>query len=147
MSLWTTDRLIEKGRDEAWEAIKKLYLPVPEGGLPDEAIREIFGAHNWIGIVRNFSASEVVEKIRAYEEKQKENSEFHIGDEVQNDNGARGVVVGSIKNPVDGSEFISVFGMGEDYEVPQIMLKEDYKKTGRHFPEIVEVLKKLQEGE
>ena len=141
-----TQELIKQGRDEAWEAGRKICC-CGEKCLTSSELKDIFCTNYSSDIFLNNTASEAISKIKAYEEeqkKQKEESEFHIGDEVQNNDGIKGIVVGSFKTS-DGSEFVSI--MNADFKVPQIMPKEDYKKTGRYFPEILEVLKKLREDE
>lgn len=132
---------IEQGRNEAWEAVKKFYLPVVDGGLPGEAIKELFGAHNWIGIVQNFSASEVVEKLKTWEQKQQED-EIHVdvGDEVTTDDGRKMIVLG--RDCGGWYHLLNYTGLTYDR-----ICSSDIKKTGRHFPEIAELLKKLKECE
>lgn len=60
---------IEEGRYEAWEALKK--------------ISEMEG-YKLYDIFKEFSASEVVEKLRAYEKRmeQEENKKIKVGDEI-----------------------------------------------------------------
>ena len=136
------DRLIEQGRNEAWEAMKKIYLHVEDGGLSGDEIRKIFDTYLCINeVIMNFSASEVVEKLRAYEEQKKEeDSEIHVWDEVQSLGGLIGIVT-----HISETEGFSI--LWEDGSVGKRKNTSDFKKTGHHFPQISEVLKKLQEGE
>lgn len=138
--------LMEIGRNEAWEAAKKILIPPCDGGLATVELKKIFG-ESGAYIFNNFTVSEAIARIKAYEARkhQKEDSEIRVGDEVTDGNGIKGVVVGAFRNSF-GVEYISVLGTGEDFEVPQVMPRENYKKSGRHFHEIAEVLKKLQEG-
>jgi hypothetical protein len=133
------DRLIEQGRNEAWEAAGKLMLigckevnnVLSDGTLSLTRRDEIFS---------KCTASEAIERIREYEEKQKQKEdEIKVGDEVVNASGDIGVVIGIINNDV------SLFIYG--WNISQVTNKICCKKTGRHFPEIAEVLKKLKEGE
>lgn len=64
-----------------------------------------------------------------------------LGDEVVNEFGAKGVVVGI---DTGGNEVLLSLLMS-NYEVPQIVKASRYKtKTGRHFPQIREVLKQIK---
>lgn len=147
--LLTKDAYMQ-GLNDAWNAMQKFYemsnADMESIGLP---VNDMVSPHsNIYYILQNISVNEAFDLIRAYEgqKKQKEDSEIRVGDEVTDGNGIKGVVVGAFRNSF-GVEYISVLGTGEDFEVPQVMPREDYKKTGRHFPEIAEVLKKLKEGE
>ena len=77
------------------------------------------------------TASEVIAKIKEYEK-------FKIGDKVTDQNGEKGVIT---RISPDG-EYLVV--MLQDGNVIR-WKKESFKKTRRHFPEIVEVLKQMQE--
>ena len=138
----------EQGRNEAWEAVKKLYFPVEDGGLLGDDIRKIFGeCYSWFNIVTTFSASEVVEKLRAYEEKKKEESEIRVGDEVrvgEEGRNAFSAVVHLVGDRGDCMVYQCVSANGLHYTCTS---NDAIRKTGRHFPEITEVLKKLQEDE
>ena len=140
-----SNRFIEQGRNEALEAIKKIYLPVDMGGLPGDEIKKIFDELSWYNIVTKFSASEIVEKLRAYEEqkKQKEDIEIHIGDEVvwTVDNCDSGIVT-----KIESSENAMWIIKPDGLQICASKCKL-WKKTGRTFPEIAEFLKKMQEGE
>lgn len=65
------DEAYRKGLDDAWEAAKKIVLNPDEGGtnLPD--LFAIFGNSSMQNVFRNYSASQVIAKLEAYEEKQK----------------------------------------------------------------------------
>lgn len=131
---------IEQGRNEAWEAVKKIYLPTDDGGLPGGEIMKIFGELSWFRILTKFSASEVVEKLCAYEEKkQKEDSKIHIGDEVAFPfpGGSKFIVV-SISENGEIFDGLSINGVNLALD------KDHVTKTGRNFPEIMEVLKKMK---
>lgn len=72
--------------------------------------------------------------------KEQKEPTFKVGDEVIDSNGMlekRSVVVrvsGSVITIMEGDGTVSRWE------------KEDFKKTGRHFPEIADVLKQIQEG-
>ena len=74
----------EDGRNEAWETARKIKLTPDEGGLSLKKIHEIFGTgYSLQSVFKNFSASEAIAKLKAYEEQQKAD-EIKVGDWVFN---------------------------------------------------------------
>lgn len=137
---------IEQGRDEAWEAVKKLYLSEDFGGLPVDVVRKIFGIEcEWLSdIFKKYSASEVIDKLRKYEEQTKEedekNNEFKVGDVVKlNDHSA-------VITWCDGDHWNGICVQGTDSSqvgMTYCHIKyDDWTKTGETIPEIVKMLKK-----
>ena len=134
------DLFIEQGRNETWAAVKKIFLHVNDGGLSSDELEKIFGELLCIDVVQNHSASEVVEKLRAYEEqkKQGENNEIHVGDEVR------------FHNRTDTSMFVIKIGKsgfidGMDAEGNMYINQspENWIKTGRTLPEVAELLNNM----
>lgn len=125
---------VKVGVDLAWDAAKKIILAREDGGLFDYDTRKaVFGCGNYMAL-KKYSASECIEKIRKYEQEQ---DEIKVGNEV-NGKGGRGIIT-KISN--DGDHFNI---MWENGSTGYYMI-EDFKKTGKHFPEIAEVLRKMQE--
>lgn len=59
----------ENGLNDAWEAARKIALDKEDGGLDTVAYCEIFGYGKGYGaVLKTFTASEAIEKIRAYEQ-------------------------------------------------------------------------------
>lgn len=140
------DRLVEEGRNEAWEAVRKIYLNKDCGGLTGDELISIFGMGT-PSIINNYSASEAISKIRDYEErKQKEQDEIKVGDEIRvgkEGGNAFNVVVHLVGERCDGIKVYQCMGgSGIHFTFTS---EDDVRKTGRHFPEIAEVLKKMQE--
>ena len=135
-----TQELIKQGRDEAWEAARKICC-CGEKCLTSLELEDIFCTNYSRDIILQNTASEAISKIKAYEEhkKREEDNEIHVGDEVANTAGDKGVVIGISYNDV--SLFIPA------WNISQITHKACCKKTGRKFPEIAEVLNKLREDE
>jgi len=126
-----TSEAAEKGRNESWELAYRLVFN--QGN-----IRDVFDTESLGRIFETYSASEAIERIKAHEEKkQEEDEELKVGDEVVTVAGDKGVVTGIINNDV----YLFISG----WETSQVKHKLCCKKTGRHFPEIVEVLKSLKE--
>ena len=131
--------LIEQGRNEAWKAAKKIMSQNGASwGMKD--MKEIFGLSYSTDIMLDLSASEAIEKIRAYEETKKpEEDEIKVGDEVLISEDVKAVVLRTKMNNSDNYCFIVCSdGSGGKWK------KSELKKTGRTFPGIVEVLKNLR---
>lgn len=82
------------------------------------------------------------ECVRSFEKWARiEDDEIKLGDEVIGDYGAKGVVVGMVT--YEGKDLLSL--LMKNHEVPQLVSASKYKtKTGRYFPQIVEVLEQLK---
>lgn len=130
----------EAGLGDAWELARKLS----NLGFNDTR-KEIFGEKYGlsIDIIKNFSVDEVAAKIKEYEEKQKmvEDAEIKVGDEViycgdGAHDGLVGVVIGSEKDWREVRFKCSWSSVG--------VYKDTLRKTGRHFPQIEEVLEQMK---
>lgn len=130
----------EDGLNEAWECAKKIEAPTVEGGLSGQELAQIFkdGATLY-KVFKNYSAREAVTRIKEYEEEQqKKAAEIKIGDEVTDNDGWNGVV--TCISP-DGEYLVVTLQDGSALRWE----KEHFKKTGRHFPQIAEVLKQIKD--
>lgn len=132
------DEAYQKGLNDAWKAARKICT---NWVLPDSVFSEIFGMDKTIDdIMKENTASEAIEKIRQYEQEQEG---IKIGDEVafHHDDGRPDTVVVVTYIGQDG--FIDgMDGRGTQYAHKN---PKKWAKTGRHFPEIAEVLKKMRE--
>lgn len=124
----------EDGLNEAWELARKMYQfnPINNKQLCEELYDMGFNE-----FICSTTASEAIKQVKEYKEKQEE---IKIGDEVTDDDGWNGVVTWI--DP-DGEYLIILQKDGTALH----WKKESFKKTGRHFTEIEEVLKQMQEGE
>jgi hypothetical protein len=137
-----SDKYREQGRNEAWEAARKLVSMgykecnevLGDGILTIETNDEIF---------TRFTASEAIDKLRKYEEqkKQEEDSEIHVGDEVMYHED-KGIVIREINTNI-----CICMMMGYDGSYTMKAYKHELVKTGRTFHEIAEVMKKMREDE
>ena len=116
----------EDGLNEAWEAARKV---VCDGGYNYTELERIFGKRSPSRILEALTASEVIAKIE-------EQDIIHVGDEVVDSVGNKGVVM-----RVHGVYLTLVESDGTAIRLPI----EKYKKTGRHFPQIEEVFKQMTE--
>lgn len=126
----------QRGQNEAWEAARKVVLSPDEGGTSLPTLFAIFGSGSMQHVFRNFSASEVIEKLKACEEKQKADEEIKVGDEVID---------------ADDDVYIVTYIYGEQFDgiYPQTGMCVEgsaltsAKKTGRHF-EIDKILEEMR---
>lgn len=186
----------EDGLNEAWEAAKKI---VCTEGYKWTELENMFNSRTLSKIFNTYTASEAIEKIKEYEEKQKE-PPFKVGDRVRTlvDKDSMGVElfpVGTIGEvaEVDGNAIavnadgaiwyyyadaleladdvvlvgdeviydrekcivtaianggytVMLLGLGGGYMVRTTRDEIQGKKTGQHFPQMVEILKQLQEN-
>lgn len=121
---------LNTGRNEAWEAAKKIADYSIAGKLREALDTDTIPFYR-------YTAEEAIEKIKAYEEKQA--AEIKIGDEVTATHGAStSVVIGF------GSGSANLWypdGTIGQYPVDKL------KKTGRHFPQIAEMLETINKPE
>lgn len=126
----------ERGLNDAWECARKLIL---DTGYCATQLQSIFGDKNEHYILKTLTPTEAIAKIKEYEEKQKQtDDEIKVGDEVKHDGEQIGVVTQVDKY---GYQIMDSRGEGGRW------ITDDIKKTGRHFPQIAEVLQQMQEEE
>lgn len=61
-----------RGLNEAWEVVRKIIEDVVDGGYSSDVLREIFGVSTVQTIFKLNTAPEAIAKIKAYEDKQKQ---------------------------------------------------------------------------
>lgn len=133
------DEAYQRGLNGAWEAARKIAK------LNTDEQKRLFGCFGIYFIAHEFSASEAIEKIRQYEQEQ-EDAEFHVGDEfVTKNNKDIGVIVAANAKRVlvlwkDDADIVDE----NNREFTTKWAKERFAKTGRNFPEIAEVFKKMK---
>ena len=126
---------LEDGKKATWEAVRKVIH------LPEAVVLDLFtdcysSVCTVLQVFLKYEGSEVIEKLKAYEEKQKADDKIEVGDEVDA-YGNKGVVT----------------YMYEKEDVYCVMMRDgsasirkngDIVKTGRHFDiaSILEAMKK-----
>lgn len=116
-----------KGMEDAWDAARTLW------NTPNR--KEIFGHTTFNTVLTTLTAQKTIEKIRQYEQRQEE--QIQVGDEVINRD--KKAVVTEITD-----RFVRImYSNGSGYA----LFSENMTKTGRHFPEIATVLKKMRGGQ
>ena len=126
----------KRGLNDAWEAARKICLNDCDGGLTVMEIAKIFDVSYYRDALKNYSASVAMEKIRQYEQEKEE--EIQVGDEIEAVSGKAVVVY---VDDVDEHKVRYVYSNG----VYAFNYIDKVTKTGRHFPEIAEVLQKMGE--
>lgn len=124
--------IYQRGLNEAWEAARKIVLNPDEGGMSVTDIYLVFGNNGSMQrIFRSYSATEVIEKLKAYEKKQKVDDEIKVGDVVEryiNDKfDSTGIFLGE-----DGNYWNCLFWAGAGFTTFAYP-KNQFKKTGIHL--------------
>ena len=128
----------QKGLNDAWECAKKICLHCDDGGYSHKELRDILTESSWEDIFKQLSVSEVVAKIKDYEEKKKADDEIKVGDEVMVDERCM-IVLG-----VDSGEWKQLWCPSSGLVHDNIYTAE-MTKTGRHFD--IQSLLNQMEGE
>lgn len=137
----------QQGLDDTWEAAKKIFGYEFDGGLPVDELRNAFGFKSGpfctADILRTNTASEAIAKLKAYEEQQKAD-EIKVGDEVIALRG-KAIVIRRYKDEYQNNEDACEYWY---YDIGKIDHDATYnlRKTGRHFPQMAELVKAMKEG-
>ena len=134
--------------DEAWECAKRIALTKTDKDCPYFTVTElekIFGCSTLQSVFYTYSASEAIEKVKAYEEQQKAD-EIKVGDEVcfvfAGGETIEPFIVFSIKDD-NGKKYYEGIQTSDGRWVSGGL---KYYKTGRHFPQVAELFKAMKEG-
>lgn len=133
------DTAYQRGLKDAWEAARRISVIELNGGLNGKELMKIYGTMEIHKIYDDNTASEAVEKLKAYEEKQKTDDKIEVGDTVNLKDGSRdndGIVTKSWDN--DRHFIMWADGSGGVWD------KEYIVKTGRHF-DIDKILEEMRE--
>ena len=137
----------QRGLDDAWEAARKIAEMWET--IDNDELLGIFGLTAKIGestigtLFKKQTAAEAIEKLKAYEEKQKADDKIEVGDEVEWDNDFTGdrFIVTRIYQPYGKKEQCD--GIDDDGDVYRAVLIESLVKTGRHF-DIASILEEMK---
>ena len=127
----------QKGLSDAWEAARNVVA------LSTVDRREVFGSEYMYSILEKHTASEAIEKIRQYEQEKEE--QIQVGDEVKGKYGTTAGMLGIVTRLDDALQnYNVVWSDGSTICFTGYRERGDVVKTGRHFPEIAEVLQKMR---
>ena len=124
----------EQGLSDAWEAARKIIY-MPEADLLNLFTECYAAVCTSVQVFLKYDASECIEKIRAYEQEQEK---IKVGDEIETPSGLKGYVVNFTDDEL--VHYVSSEGRFGTIGMSAV------SKTGRHFPEIAEVLAKMKES-
>lgn len=68
----------KKGLNDAWEYAKGVTLNDFDGGIPHDKFNKIFGGLAPYGVFKKYTITEVMDKIKAYDD----SHDFKVGDEI-----------------------------------------------------------------
>lgn len=119
-----------QGAEKAWELAKKISI------MPDEAKKEVWGTDKYNTINLGYSYAEAAKRYEAWQ-KNVADDEIKVGDEVT-DNYSTAVVLYT-----HGRRVGLLFNSGVNRGIAHETYKMEWKKTGRFFPELTEMLKKI----
>jgi len=120
--------------DEVWEFAKKIGS---FNGLAKHELDECFGHTTIQGVMTTYDTySEAKAKYEAW---RKQKNEIHVGDEVDIDGE---ITVVTMVNEYGEVLSVDCDGMAYYYHVESQLKRA--KKTGRYFPEVTELLKKMR---
>lgn len=116
--------------DEVWELTEKVYMM----GTKEREL--CFGFTSPTEVMANLFYQEAKDKFEAW---LKQKDEIHYGDEIISvDDDVKAVML-------DCADYESIYVMTENGCVERWKDLDGVKKTGRHFPEVAELLKKMRE--
>lgn len=127
----------QRGLDDAWRIIQKVFRYVEDGGMPLKELEKAFGTGD-LGKIVNLSVEEAMSKLRTYEAKKKAEEEIKVGDEVETDYNGNVIIAGK---PKDGW-YVTIAKNFARYSIHESHI---IKKTGRHFPQVAELLEAMKE--
>lgn len=144
------EKSYEQGLNDAWECARKIAIEMSienmqSCGLISSSDDEYEYS---CGVIRNYSASEAMAKIKEYEESKK----LHVGDEIKFEFGGVGLynAIGVIFR-IDDDGYLHILSGNNDPDYATLGLDPHrdtvhVEKTGRHFPQIEEVLNAMKES-
>lgn len=116
-----------QGAEKAWELAKKISI------MPDEAKKEVWGTDKYNTINLGYSYAEAAKRYEAWQKKVADD-EIKVGDEVRCGN-IHGIVLQVTEKSITVINTNGYVAITDD--------KREWGKTGRHFPEVAELLKKI----
>lgn len=126
----------QRGLNDAWELARRIRLNVEDGGISVSELCEMFHTNTVYNIFKGYSAQEVMKRIAEYE---KQKNAIKIGDEVKfNHDDIKATVM-------DQSDKEGMWWLYTENGCIEEWQDAYFRKTGRTFPQIEEVLKAMQE--
>ena len=132
----------ENGMIVAWDAAKKIVCYEIDGGYPIPQMLDLFNRDDLPKILSDYTASEAIEKIRQYEQRQEE--QIQVGDEViPRETEYDTMIVTRLWKDDYDSDCIDAIGF--DGKICSFLVSR-VSKTGKHY-EIATILENMREGQ
>ena len=127
------------GLADAWDACRKICCYEIDGGYHVTHMLDLFDRDDLPKILSGYTATEAIEKLKTYEQEQEE---IKVGDEVER------ILDGEVDSKAVFLEenkgyYHCLFWTGSFFTTLSYP-KKQFRKTGRHFPEIAAVLEKMR---
>ena len=119
--------------EDAWKIAQDILKDPGKDGMLNTELNDCFGTDD-IYLIGAMSYTEVKAKYDAWK---KQKDEIKVGDEVVGFDGIVFVVVGMFEE----QQYTGIVDSG------MTVIRSIVRKTGRHFPEVAELLKKMREKE
>jgi hypothetical protein len=125
----------ENGLEQAWECAKRI------NNMTMDECEKVFGEYRYFGtIAHNLTASEAIAKIKEYEDKQTD--EIRVGDEVRIGATPKDCLEPTFVVLCIDKDRVDLMSSAGGYSV--LANYDGCYKTGRHFPQIAEVLEQMK---
>lgn len=130
----------ERGLNDAWNVAKKV------NEIDADVYDKLFPMALTEGFYDSYTAKEVIEKLAEYEEKQKQKQkhDIKVGDEVMTELAEHGVAVRDTYYIGADKEPFTLVWFGTHMSSCPV---SELAKTGKHYPQIAEVLTELRGAE
>lgn len=129
--------IYQRGLNDAWEAARKI-VRMSEGDLLNIFTECYPAVCTALQVLLKYDASEAIEKLKAYEEKQKADDKIEVGDEVRRKSASENERGGIVTKDWEDSYFIMwTDGSSGKWD------KDKVVKTGRHF-DIASILEDMK---
>lgn len=124
-----------KGVNDAWDLVKKIYLAECNGGYSCKKCDEVFGTCSMRDIFNNFTPQEALAKLEAYE---REQADIKVGDVVRFKNTETKVLITAAHDFFAADDFLEGVCLqtdenGRKGEVHSGICKNDIEKTGKYL--------------
>lgn len=124
----------KRGLEDAWEAARKLF-----SSMADSDIEKAFPTewnNGGFNALINLQPQEAIEKLKAYEEKQKHDDKIEVGDEVK-------PYYSDIAGVVTLIDSDTIYVLWRDGSSTSTIKQKEVRKTGRHF-DIASILEDMR---
>ena len=138
------EKAYNRGLADAWDAARKFIEFEGNGGYSPSVLREMFGETPIRSIFKHNTAAEALAKIKAYEDKQKQDTEIKVGDEVITKYKDHAVAVRDTYYIGEDREPFTLIWFGTHMSSCRV---NELSKTGKHYPQISEIMAELRGAE